>query len=277
MFLAGCTASQTNDRHAASPRQLTLAVTDAVNPELLQEYEPFRQKLASLLKTNINFFPVESYTAAAIALQQGKVDLALTGPAEYVAIRARTNAIPIIALTRPNYYSIIIKTANSEIQSLAELKGKTISMGPVGSTSSYLGPTYLLVQAGLDPKTDITIKNLDKEGLDALQKQEVVAWCGSLTDYQRFLQDRGLSATDFPIIAQSEPLPSDIFVVNSQLDPQFIEQLRQIMLSERVALIEALATVDGGKYQEAQFQTAEDSDYDLIREAYKAIGQGNFF
>lgn len=279
MFLAGCSASQSNKSPNANsnfPNPLRFTITDAITAELLEEYQPFRQKLTDLIETEIQFVPVESYTAAAISLQEGEVDLALTGPAEYVAIRARTNAVPIVTLSRPDYYSIIVKTAQSEIKSLTDLKGKTISMGPVGSTSSYLGPTYLLVKAGLNPKTDVEIKNLDEAGLEALIAGEVAVWCGSLTDYQSFLEARNLQPEDLPIVAKSQPLPSDVFVVSSQLEPTAIAKLSEIMFSEEKTLIQALENVDDGKYQKAQFGVAQDRDYDLIRDAYKAVGEGNF-
>ncbi|MEC4802918.1 MAG: PhnD/SsuA/transferrin family substrate-binding protein [Jaaginema sp. PMC 1079.18] len=280
LFVAGCSAGKVSDNASKTeiiPAKIRLAITDAINAELLAQYEPFRQELARLVGSEVEFFPVESYTAAAIALQKSDVDIALTGPAEYVAIRSRTNAVPIVALSRPNYYSVIIKTAeNSEVKSLTDLKTKTISMGSVGSTSSYLGPTYLLVQAGLNPKTDLKVENLDEAGLEALVAGEVAAWCGSWTDYQAFLNNQNLTEADLPILAKSQLLPGDVFVSSSQLDPDAIAQLSEIMLNAEADLLSALANVDEGKYQKSNFAPAKDEDYNLIQEAYEAVGESNF-
>lgn len=279
LFLVSCSASQdskTRNANSNIPNPLRFMVTDAINAEQLEDYQPFRQKLADLIQQEVEFIPVESYMAATVALQKGEVDLALTGPSEYVTIRARTNAVPMISLSRPNYYSIIVKKAESEIESLSDLQGKTISMGPVGSTSSYLGPTYLLMKAGLNPKTDVKVQSLDKAGLDALVAGEVVAWCGSFTDYQGFLDAQNLQEQDLPIIVQGQLLPGDIFVGSSQLSEKAIAQISQVMLDQEQALIETLINVDDGKYRNAELAEANDSEYDLIREVYKAVGEGNF-
>ncbi|MEC4984272.1 MAG: phosphate/phosphite/phosphonate ABC transporter substrate-binding protein [Oscillatoria sp. PMC 1068.18] len=278
LAIAGCSGAKTNNKSAVSePETLKFAVTDVQGLDTLtQEYEEFRQKLANIFDKKVEFFPVESYTAAALALQKNQIELVLTGPSEYVIIRSRTNAVPVISFTRPDYYSVIVVSADSGIQSIAELKDKTVAMGSVGSTSRYLGPNNILASGGLDPKSDFETKLLGDEGLSALTKGEVDAWGGSLNDYQYFLNSQNISEQEFPILVKSKPLPNDVLVASNNLNSQFIETMREKLIANKETLLPTLAKVDKGKYAQVTLVPAKDSDYDLIREAYEAIGEGTF-
>ena len=130
LFVAGCTAGTNSPTGGGSSAEaLRLAVTDVQGQEDLErDYGPFRLALEEALERPVEFFPVDSYTEAVPALQLGLVDLVLTGPSEYVLIRTRTNAVPLTAITRPNYHAAIAVSSKSDIKSLAELKGKTIAL-----------------------------------------------------------------------------------------------------------------------------------------------------
>lgn len=90
----------------------------------------------------------------------------------------------------------------------------------IGSTASHLGTTKLLIDAGLDPQTDIKFLILEdstngKKGLEALQKGDADAWGAAIYRYEKYLQERGLSEEELPAIATGELLPSDVFVASS--------------------------------------------------------------
>ncbi len=54
----------------------------------------------------------QSYRSSG-SVRAGKVDLAFTGPAEYVAINKLTNGEAMIGIARPDYYcGIVVKTAD---------------------------------------------------------------------------------------------------------------------------------------------------------------------
>jgi len=283
LFVASCstTVNQSNRSFSnltvSEPETLEFAVTDVKGAEDLQQnYQAFRTVLGEVLEKKIELFPVDNYIAAAVALQSGQLKLALTGPSEYVIMRARTNAVPIIAITRPDYHSIIAVPANSEIKSAAQLKGKTIAMWEAGSTSGHLGPTKILLDAGLNPQTDIKISMLGKKGLQALKKNQVDALAIGLNRYKDLLKIDGLSTKDFRTLATGQPLPSDLFVASSNLPNTIVEKIRARLVENQDKLIEAILLGKANdKYQGAKLVPANDSDYNMIREVYKAIGQGN--
>jgi phosphonate transport system substrate-binding protein len=259
------------------PEKLRFAVSDVKGIEdLRKDYEALRVVLEQTLGVKIEFFPVEDYIAAASALQLDRVDLVFTGPSEYVVMRARTNAVPIAAIKREKYYPVIAVLAQSGIKSIKDLKGKRIAMWEIGSTSGYLGPTKLLIDAGLDPKTDVKIELIGKKGLASLKDGKVDAWAGSVRRYDKFLESENLTEKDLPILVKGVDFPADPFVVNSKLDSEFVTEMQQQLLQNRDKILEAIAPADGNKFTGAKMVEVQDADYDTIRDVYRAIGQGSF-
>lgn len=285
LFVASCSTTVNQSNRSSSsftvsePETLEFAVTDVQGAEDLQQnYQTFRTVLGEVLEKKIELFPVDNYIAAAVALQSGQLKLALTGPSEYVIMRARTNAVPIIAITRPDYHSIILVRVNSEIKSPAQLKGKTIAMWEIGATGGHLSPIKILLDAGLNPQSDFKISMLGRKGLQALKKDQVDALAIGVNRYKDLLKTDGLSTNDFRIIATGQPLPSDLFVASSNLPNNLVEKIRDRLVENQDKLIEAILVGKANdKYQGAKLVPANDSDYNIIREVYKAIGQGNVF
>ncbi|NEQ99363.1 MAG: phosphate/phosphite/phosphonate ABC transporter substrate-binding protein [Cyanothece sp. SIO2G6] len=277
LTIAACTASQesTSDR---IPDTIKFAVTDVQGLEELQrDYGPFRDTLTEALGKDIEFFPVADRTAAAVALQSDQVDIVLTGPAEYVVIRAKTNAVPLVAITRLNYYSVIAVQPDSGITNISELTGKKVAMSDLGSTSGQLGPTKILVDGGLDPEADVDILFLGDTDLQAFKNGETEAWGGSALDYERFLEAEGLEAADLPLLETGPALPNDVFVASSTLAPEFVDEIKQAMIANQDLLVNAIISVDANqKYTGSEIVAVQDSDYDVIREVYQAIGIDDF-
>ncbi|MGP3927815.1 TAXI family TRAP transporter solute-binding subunit [Streptomyces sp. 8N616] len=89
----------------------------------------------------------------------------------------------IEALTRlyPNYTQVLVR-ADSDIESLEELKGKRVSIGAPGSGTEVIA-NRLLKAAGLDPAQDIEAERLGlPESVDAMKDGTVDAlfWSGGL-------------------------------------------------------------------------------------------------
>lgn len=258
------------------PEKLRFAVTDVHSrEELTRDYDPFRKTLEQVLSRKIEFVPVANFTDAIPALRSDRIDLVMAGPAEYVLLNARTKAVPVIAVTRPNYHSVFAVRGDSKISSLVQLKGKKIGMWKVGSTSGHLGTTKLLIDAGLNPQSDFEVVMLGKKCLQAL-KNGVVDACGlSAFRYQYLLVSAGESLQNFPLIAQGQPLPNDVFVANGLLEADFIEYMRSAMIDNQEKLLESLlATPANDRFKGGDIVAANDADYNMIREAYRAIGQG---
>lgn len=278
LFLAGC-HSATSAHNTKFPERIRFAVTDVKGlEELRRNYEPFRVALEEVLETEVQFYPVENYLAAASALQLNQVDLVLAGPSEYVVIHSRSNAVPIVALTRPNLRTVIAVRRDRGIKSVSDLQGKTLEIGKLSSTTAHIGPIKILLDAGLDPKSDVKLIRSKDYNIQRLKTGEVDAWTRASHRYIKALQAEGLSEEEYPLIATSQPLPNDIFVASSHLDPQIVEKISDHILTNQRKLLAALLSVEAfaTKFKGATLVEAKDSDYNMIREVYRAMGQDDF-
>ncbi|MBW4644181.1 MAG: PhnD/SsuA/transferrin family substrate-binding protein [Goleter apudmare HA4340-LM2] len=282
LLIAGCSAAtnhSTSPNPVSMPAKLRFAVTDANGlTELQRDYEPFRVALEKVLATPVEFFPVQDYFMAASALQSNQVDLVWAGPSEYVVIRARTNAVPLITLTRPGYYAVIVVRADSNIKSLTDLKGKTIDMWKRGSTAAHLAGIKLLIDAGLNPQTDVEIIMSGDDGLKMLKTKKVDALVRPFHRYKTALVNEGDSEQEYPVIAQGKQLPGDIFVLSSQMEAPVVTQIQSRILSNRDKLLQAIDAVKSlsVRFKNANLILGNDADFDMLREVYQAIGQDKF-
>ena len=261
------------------PTTLRFTVTDVRTVEELErDYGPFRDVLQEILPTAIEFVPVNGQLAAASALQAGQIDLAWAGPSEYVAIRARSQAVPIVSLNRPNYYTTISVRADSGITSLADLQGKKIDMEEVGANTAHLGGVKVLLDAGLQPTKDFHIVMSGQETIAPLRDGQVDAWSVALHSYQNELAKEGASESDYPIIGRGDNFPGDIFVLSSKFDPEVAEYIQTQMLANADKLLQGIQAAPAltTKFKDASFTPASDGDYDTIREVYRALGQDDY-
>ncbi|NJL02021.1 MAG: PhnD/SsuA/transferrin family substrate-binding protein [Spirulinaceae cyanobacterium RM2_2_10] len=278
---AGDSASSTGTGEpiASCPEQLRFAVTDILGEERLQEeFGAFQVALGEVLGVPIELFPVSSQVAATPALMFDRIDIALAGPSEYVLMNAQAEAVPLVGLTRPDYYTVIVGVTGTEMTSIEDLRGKTIGIREEGSTAGHLGVLKMLKDAGMELNEDFTIEVIgDDSGLAKLQEGRVDAWAGGLPHYKQVLSAQELNESDFVIIAEGEQLPNDVFVVNPSLDEACVEEMRSRIVEQEQKLIEAiLAAPANQKYAESEIVPANDQDYELIREGYKAIGQEDY-
>ena len=284
LFLTGCgvatSQSQSNSSNSISnlPDQLRFTVTDVNTLERLEsEFGVFRQALAEVMGVKIKFVLVENFVAAAPAMLSNQLDIALAGPSEYIILNARAKAVPLIGITRPGYRTMICVKADSGITSLEQLKGKKIGMRTQGSSAAHLGATKMLMEIGFNPQSDFTAVMTKERGLQALNSGEIDAWADAPARRIRFLQAEGLSETDFPIIAQGQDLPNDIFVANPNFNTNTLNEIRNQILQKQDKLLQAmLVSPANKKYQQSTMIEANDVDYEVIREVYRAIGQDDF-
>lgn len=279
LFLASSSVISCNTRETTRssanpdnwPDTLSFAVTDADGvEELNRDYQEFRSILAEILDCEIEFFPVESTVAAAPAMLTGNLDFAWAGPLEYLILQARAEAIPVVSLQRPHFRTSIAVRKKDGMTSVADLKGKTIEISEVGSTGSHIGTAKLLLDAGLDPKTDVTFTASGGNTMAGLVSGEVDALGRPEHRYYDLLKKENLSEEDYPVIALGEAIPGDIFMVNSQFEPSVVEEMRSRILANSEKLLDALWSVEELKirFEDASFTPVQQAEYDEIRDIY---------
>jgi phosphonate transport system substrate-binding protein len=260
-------------------KELRFAVTDVVGLETLQrEWGLFQKALEGKSGLNIAFFAVNNRTAAAEALRAKRVDLVFTGPAEYVVMRARTDAVPVIALQRVDYYANVVVRADSGITEVAQLKGKRVAFGSIGSTSRHLGPMQLLADLGIDPRQDIQATHVNSNiGFEALKRGDVAAMGMNYTDFQKLRERDPL--TPYFVLARGRDLPLDLILAGSHVDKGVVEKVRKAIADNAPEMTKAILAGEG---ENVKFKgmvwvpTIRDEDYNYVRKMYATIGQKQF-
>jgi phosphonate transport system substrate-binding protein len=265
----------------ATAESWRLAVTDVEGLERLQtEWGGFKAALEAATGETFEFFPVASRTAAAEALRGKTVDFVITGPAEYIVINTMTEAAPLIGFGRPDYHCAIVVRADSGIDTMADLKGKTVAFGDIGSTSNMLCPMQLMAGYGLDPVTEVervhTSSNIAHE---ALRNGDVAAIGINATSWMNGprAKDTSLPYGFFKMIARSGDLPNDMIMVGSHVPPEAAEAVRTAILENKATIVDAILThEENEKYRGMDLVAIEDGAYDIVRSMYRNAGFPQF-
>jgi len=132
------------------------AIPDEAPTELQRKFEPLGKYLEKQIGMKVEFIPVTDYAAVVESLASRRLDMAWLGGFTFVQTKLRTNgtAIPIVQRQEDATFISRFITAQPDIKSLADLKGKTFAFGSPSSTSGHLMPRYFLLQAGIDPEKD---------------------------------------------------------------------------------------------------------------------------
>ncbi len=253
---------------------LRFAVTDIEGLEAMQqEFGAFETALEAATGHDIELFAVSSRTSAVEAINQGQVELVLTGPAEYVVIKELANPEIVAGWQRPNYYSQIVVLSDGPVKSVADLRGKRVTFGSIGSTSQHLGPAQVLADLGLTLNTDYTGEIIGRNvAVEALIRGDVQA-VGMSESHLKSVRE-AFPETAFTVIARGRDLPNDILVARRDLDPAVLATVRKAFVEQGQALMTAvLKGDDNQKYAGGFFFTGiNDSDYDYVRSMYATIG-----
>ena len=264
---------------AQAQETIRFAVTDIDGAESLQrEFGPFKAAFEKVADVKVQFFAVSGRTAAVEAMAAGQVDFVLTGPAEYIVFKARTNAVPVVGWQRPDYFAQIAVLATGPVKTIADLKGKTISFGEIGSTSQHLGPAQALADFGLKYNVDykpIFVKR--NVAVEALKRGDIAAIGLNLVHLQNIRASD--TKTGFTVIARGRDLPNDVMIASPKVKPEVIAKVKKAFLDHGTDLMKAVTTGtdDNRKFSGGVFlPEVKDADYDYVRAVYATIGITEF-
>ncbi len=172
----------------------------------------------------------------------------------------------------------IIARQDSKIETIDDMRGKSMIFGPALAPFGYMAQYSLLLENGFDPETDFSYYAIpagaakhDKVIYGVLFGKYDVGAAPRL-DLDRMTDAGIINPSDFTIIAESDPMPYCTVGVRQGVDPALIKQFTDIAFSlkkEETVLVDSEVLnvlkrmlIDG-------FAPAEDIEYDPIRENLK--------
>ncbi|XLZ72119.1 putative selenate ABC transporter substrate-binding protein [Massilia sp. SR12] len=133
------------------------AIPDEAPTELQRKFKPLGDYLEKKLAMKVEFTPVTDYAASVEGLVNGKLDMVWFGGFTFVQANhmSKGKVVPLVQRVEDEKFRSVFVTTNKSINSLADLKGKTLSFGSESSTSGHLMPRTFLLAAKIDPDTDL--------------------------------------------------------------------------------------------------------------------------
>lgn len=269
---SGADASSAAGGFAVDENTLVFGVVpDSVDTET--NYQPLMDYIAEITGKTVEYHESTDYAALIEAAVAGKVDVASFSGFTYVtATNNGAMLTPISSIVteegqEPGYYSQAIVPADSDISSIEDFAGKKVCFVDPSSTSGYLFPSYNLLEAGIDPKTDITPVFAGKHDVSVQKVGEGVE-CEV-----GFAEDSEVEKSDAVKVIDETMVPGAPLVYSSTLPDdvaqELIDGLSEITIDDIIAA--GIEGADTDAFRSVFYATkpVDDAYYDLIRDICK--------
>lgn len=234
-----------------------------------------RHLLAALernMAAKVEGFVAADYNGVIESLRAGHVDVAYLGPFSYVkaAEVANVEAFAVAKIRHQkdsSYRSQIVVRANSNIQSLEELRARNFAFVDPTSTSGYVFPLLGLKEAGLNPRKDF--RNIVYTGghdanLLALKHGRVDAVAVADRILESALEKGLIDDGELRIIWSSGEIPESPMVWRTDLSEEHKQRILKAFLD-----IRNIPFGDQGYISE--YRVTDDRSYDVVRKAARLV------
>lgn len=264
--------SEPSDRVAPlPPLGLTFGVyTSDAATEMVKQFAPILAVLDEMLAERLGV-PVKTslrvastYEGGVEDLVEGRVDFARMGPASYVMAKELNPGIRILAMESKKgskiFQGVICVHSDSEIQEVAELKGRRFAFGDERSTIGRFLAQELLAENG--------IAATDLDGFDYLGRHDKV---GMAVGRKKYAAGALKEGTFKKLVAAGEPIRviayfpnvTKPWIARTGMPPELFLSIQETLLHFDDATALKALKKDG-------FLRGDDTDYDSIREAIRA-------
>ncbi len=259
------------------------------NTEAADARNGLADDLSAVLGCEVEEIQASDYNAIIEALRTGSADMAYMGSQALALGVERTDLEPIVMKAEDGdpekaiYHSVLItSSANTEINSIEDIKGKTMAFVDPDSTSGNLVPTAEIIQAFPDENLNsdmlhtngdffeaVSFSGSHQAGLQAVIKGDVDVVPISDQILASEIANGNASESDIKIIHESAAIPAEAIVVAEHVDQ-----------ATRDKLVEFLTSYDNEQYftdvikvPGARFVECDMSDYEDIIELNKIINE----
>jgi len=273
MAMTGCPAPSETPDEPEGPIRIAF-VPSIEQGQIAQQLDDFDAELGELLGHPVESSIVLSYSACIEQMAAGHFEAALLPSLAYVLANDRYGVNVVLKAVRngsPTYRGQILVRVDSGIDTLEDLRGRTLAFTEAPSASGHLYPKTLLIANGIDPETDLA--EYAFVGSHTAVAQAVLQGrfdAGAMYDDARLrlMETETTIMDETKVIAYTPGIPSDTVSLRGDLEGSFW-----------VSFVDAMITMsqkgEGGVlfsiYEIEELMPAEDSDYDPIREMVQTL------
>jgi phosphonate transport system substrate-binding protein len=250
------------------------AIPDEAPTELLRKFEPLGQYLQEQLGIPVVFQPVSDYAGVVEALGAKRLDMAWLGGFTFVQAKLRTgNAIPLVQREQDEVFTSTFITADPQVNSHADLKGKSFAFGSVSSTSGHLMPRYFLQQDGIDPDTffsRVGFSGAHDATVAWVESGKVDAGVLNSSVWEKLLEENKVDTSKVRVYTTTPTYYDYNWTVRGDLEPELVERIRAAFLALDPANPAHKAILD--LQRASRFVPTSAENYIGIEEAARSAG-----
>ena len=251
------------------------AIPDEAPTELQRKFEPLGKYLEKQIGMKVEFIPVTDYAAVVESLASRRLDMAWLGGFTFVQTKLRTSgkAIPIIQREEDTAFISRFITAQPDIKSLADLKGKTFAFGSPSSTSGHLMPRFFLMESGIDPEKDfkrIAFSGAHDATAAFVASGRVDAGVLNASVWDKLIEQKKIDPAKVRVFATTPPYFDYNWTVRGDLDPALVKKLTDAFLALDPSNPEQKEIL--ALQRATKFIPTKASNYDGIEKAARSAG-----
>ncbi|MHA3737777.1 putative selenate ABC transporter substrate-binding protein [Pseudomonas sp. Eth.TT006] len=263
--------------HAADVLRVS-AIPDEAPTELLRKFEPLGAYLEQQLGMKVQFVPVADYPAVVEALATDRLDMAWLGGFTFVQAQlktqgeGKTSVIPLVQREQDAQFTSKFITADPNVKSLADLKGKTFAFGAVSSTSGSLMPRYFMLKNdNIKPEgyfSRVAYSGAHDATVAWVQAGKVDAGVLNASVWQKLVDAGKVDTTKVKVFATTPAYFDYNWTVRGTLDPALAAKIKKAFLALDPANPEQKKILD--LQAASRFIDTKPENYKGIEEAARA-------
>ena len=231
--IVGCT---TKTETKKEEKVIKMGFVPLKNSEkLVEDLKPISDYLSERLGVKVEAFTASNYIGVVEGLGSGSVDFGIIPPFSSLLAQKQSNAKPILTSKgktgKPGYTAELYVRKDSGIKSLQDVKGKKVAFVDPSSSSGYIYPGAMLVEAGLNLDKDISYQfsgGHDKSLQLLLNKDvDVIATFDGVED--RYAKDFPQAKTDIQKLATSDMIPGIMVTTSSKMYKELQDKLEKAL------------------------------------------------
>jgi phosphonate transport system substrate-binding protein len=260
----------------AEPLKLNMVFVPASEKGDDQDYVNLIKIIEDLTGIEITPIRVTDYNAAVEAVRANRAQIAWYGGKTYIQAVEIANVEAFAAGVRKgdtdaSYFAYFVVRADSDLKTLADVKGKNLALNSIGSTSGDLIPQVELVKSGLSVKNKDDFKNVHYAGshdaclLAVINKHVDV--CGmSSRNFDARIADGTIKLEQVRIIHSSSPVPPPPLAYSKNLPLEVRNKIKAATLEAH-----KYGKIGGYGGEMSHYIEVTDSDYDVLRAVDKLL------
>jgi len=218
------TADSMHDGSKNHPLRVMLIPADGGTEDGTKaDFAPIFNAVSRTTGLNFDIKVGQSYGAVMEAICAKQTEIAFFGPASYIPVRDKGCAkLLAVAVHKGEsvYYSGLFARADAPYKSAKDTKGARLALGDVNSTSSFIYPVAMLMDAGVNPARDmkqVVITGSHANSLKAVAEGKADLSGASFDSFEKAVKQGAIDPKKVRVLAKSDPIPQPPLVMSTAL------------------------------------------------------------